>query len=101
MAAIFHNFPINAPLEIVFNSVSTPKGLDIWWSKSSKGIPAPEEVYDLYFGNGYFWVAVVSKYVPNKEFELTMTKADGDWMDTKVGFSLINQNNITYVHFYH
>ncbi|HEV8285694.1 MAG TPA: hypothetical protein VGQ09_15375 [Chitinophagaceae bacterium] len=55
MADIFHYFQINAPLEKVFKSVSTPKGLDIWWSKSSTGKLAIGETYHLSFGPEYNW----------------------------------------------
>jgi len=101
MADLYHYFPINATLEKVFESVATPRGLDIWWSKSSTGKPAIGEIYGLFFGAGYNWEAIVSIFAPNKEFELTMTKADSDWMNSKVGFSLTGKNNITEVHFYH
>jgi uncharacterized protein YndB with AHSA1/START domain len=101
MADIFHYFLINASLEKVFESVSTPKGLDLWWSKSSTGKPAIEETYQLSFGPEYNWSAVVSKYVPTIEFELTIRDAHTDWTNTKVGFSLIDKNSITEVHFYH
>lgn len=101
MADLFHYFPINAPLEKVFESISTPKGLDIWWSKSSTGKPAIGEVYRLFFGADYNWEAVVSKFIPEKEFELTMTKADSDWISSKLGFTLTVNNNVTEVHFYH
>lgn len=30
-----------------------------------------------------------------------LTKAGLDWLNTKVGFSLTNKNNVTEVHFYH
>ncbi len=101
MADIFHYFKINAPLEKVFKSVSTPKGLDIWWSKSSTGKLAIGETYHLSFGPEYNWAAVVSKYVPDNEFELTITDADPDWINSKVGLMLTVKNNVTEVHFYH
>ena len=41
------------------------------------------------------------KYVIDKEFELIITDAHVDWIDTKVGFLLNNKNNVTEVHFYH
>ena len=101
MADIFHYFPINATLEKVFGGISTPKGLDIWWSKSSTGKPAIGETYQLSFGAEYNWAGVVSKNVPNKEFELTITNADHDWTNSKVGFKLTYKNKVTQVHFYH
>ena len=101
MADLFHYFPINAPLEKVYEAVSTPKGLNIWWSKSSVGKPSQGDTYKLSFGPEYNWTAVVSKYVLNKEFELQFTNSDKDWNGSKVGFTLNNRDDITEVHFYH
>jgi uncharacterized protein YndB with AHSA1/START domain len=101
MADIFHSFTINAPIGNVFECISTPKGLDNWWTKSSEGEPGPGETYQLYFGTEYDWRAVVSKYVSNEEFELKITTADPDWIDTRVGFHVNHTNGITAMHFYH
>jgi len=101
MPDIFHHFPINVSSERVFKGIATPKGLETWWTKSSSGKPAILEIFKLFFGDEYDWRAVVSKYIPNKEFELTMTEADADWTHTKIGFSLTDKNGSTQVHFYH
>jgi len=39
MPDIFQLFPINAPARRVFEAVSTPTGLESWWTKSSSGRP--------------------------------------------------------------
>jgi uncharacterized protein YndB with AHSA1/START domain len=101
MPDIFHYFPINAAVEKVFEAISTPKGLDIWWCKETVGKPTTGEMYQLYFGDEYHWQAVVSRCIPNYEFELTMTKSDEDWMNSKVGFSLAGKKEITDIQFYH
>ena len=101
MADIFYYFPINAAIEKVFEKISTPTGLDSWWSKSSKGIAAPGAIYEFYFGPGYNWKAIVSKCVPNESFELQFIESDSDWNNSKVGFTLIDQNETTQVEFYH
>lgn len=101
MADIFHSFIIKASLQNIFEGISTPKGLDSWWTKSSKGIPAPDEMYTLDFGPQYIWTANVSKCTDDKEFELTITEADPDWINTKVGFILNNKNDIAEIKFYH
>ncbi len=44
MADIFHHFLIKAPQQKVFDAVSTPKGLDVWWTKRSSG--EPNEIFD-------------------------------------------------------
>lgn len=35
MADIFYYFPINTSIDKVFEAISTPKGLDKWWTKTS------------------------------------------------------------------
>src|SRR5690242_16617202 len=41
--------------------------------------------YTLWFGPEYDWRAVVSRCVPETEFELELTKADEDWQRTRLG----------------
>ena len=86
MPDIFHDFPIKASSDNVFRAVSTPTGLASWWTNRSNGEPALGEKYELWFGPEYDWRAVVSKYVPDTEFELEMTKSDKDWQGTRFGF---------------
>ena len=101
MADIFHNFTVNALPEKVFEAISTSNGLDNWWTKSSESEPGPGGKYSLYFGAGYNWTAVVTKYVESKTFELQLQQADADWTGTKVGFHLIPKKDMTEVQFYH
>lgn len=101
MPDIHHTFPINASPEKVFEGISSPSGLDAWWSKTSEGSPEIGSAYKLDFGPGYVWKAIVTKANTNNEFELQMTDADADWVDTKIGFSLKDKGNATEVNFYH
>jgi uncharacterized protein YndB with AHSA1/START domain len=98
---IYHDFPIQAPLERVYDAVSTPAGLDAWWTKRSAGRPAEGSEYELGFGPTYDWRARVTRAVPPAEFELHLTKADPDWLDTRVGFHLSSASGMTQVRFYH
>lgn len=101
MADILYQFPINASANQVFEAISSPAGLNSWWAKDSKGKPVTGEIYELGFGPEYAWEAVVSLCIPDKEFEFTLTKADGDWTGSKVGFSLSGNEELTWVEFYH
>jgi len=101
MANIFHQFPINAPLEKVFRAVSTPVELDAWWTKRSSGKAAEGEVYTLWFDPEHDWRAAVSRCVPQTEFELTMTRSEADWGGTRVGFRLDDNKGVTLVRFHH
>lgn len=101
MADILHDFPINAPLEQVFQAVSTPDGLDQWWTMRSRGTPALGSEYELWFGPDYDWRAVISRWSPPTELEFRMTRAAGDWMNTRVGFVLRQDGGATAVRFHH
>jgi uncharacterized protein YndB with AHSA1/START domain len=102
MADILHDFIIRESVEKVFEGISTPAGLNAWWTKKSAGEAAIGTEYELFFGPKYDWRAVVSKCSPGKEFELKMTKSESDWRDTLIGFNLEKMDdNVTQVHFYH
>lgn len=101
MADIFHDFPINAPAQKVFQTVSTPAGLDAWWTKHSSGVPETGSEYDLWFGPEYSWRAVVSQCVAGRVFEFRITRSDDDWQGTLVGFSLDESDGVTQVRFHH
>jgi uncharacterized protein YndB with AHSA1/START domain len=100
MPDIFHDFPIQAPPERVFEAVSTPAGLDCWWTKKSRGRAAAGEEYTLWFGPKYDWRARVTRCVAPSEFELQIVGANEDWNGTRVGFGLQGEQT-TNVHFYH
>jgi len=101
MADIFHTFIIKAPIHNVFEGISSSRGLDNWWTKSSEENAKPGGIYKLDFGPGYIWTAIVTQYKADSEFGLRMTEADPDWLGTKIGFSLSWKDGITHVDFYH
>ena len=101
MPDILQQFPVFAPMEKVFEAVSTPAGLNAWWTQTAAGEPIEGAPYELGFGAGYDWEAVVSMCRPDTEFELTMTTADPDWTGSRVGFSLAEKTNHTVVEFHH
>ncbi len=101
MADIFHHFSINAPAHKVFQGISTPAGLDAWWTKRSSGEPREGAEYELYFGPGFAWRALVSRCIPDSEFEFRMKSTQQDWEDTRVLFSLRENNGVTQVRFTH
>jgi hypothetical protein len=57
--------------------------------------------YELWFGPDYDWRAVVSRCVPNSEFELELVSAHRDWQGTRVGFVLQGKPAETQVRFHH
>lgn len=101
MADILHDFPVRAPRERVYAAVSTPAGLDAWWTQRAAGSPERGAEYELGFGPGYEWRAVVTRCEPGSEFELEMKRADADWTGTRVGFRLEERDGTTHVRFRH
>jgi len=101
MPDILHDFPINASVGRVFQALSTPEGLDCWWTKQSDGKPAEGAEYKLWFGPKYDWRARVTRCIPDSEFELQMIQADDDWIGTRVGFRLEERKGMTWVAFHH
>ncbi len=101
MADIFHQLPIKASPQKVFEMISTPGGLDVWWTKRCVGNPAEGAEYELWFGPAYDWRAVVSRCVPDSEFELVLTRSDADWDGTRVGFALEERDGVTQLRFHH
>ena len=101
MPDILHDFPVFAPTERVFEAVTTPTGLNAWWSKTSSGEPIERAVYELGFGEDHQWRAMVTVARPDAEFELQLIDADDDWQGSRVGFVLSARPDRTAVHFYH
>jgi uncharacterized protein YndB with AHSA1/START domain len=101
MPDILHDFPIRVPPARVFEAVSTPAGLDRWWTARSTGAPGVGFEYQLWFGPEYDWRATVSQCDPPRAFELTVTVAMPDWTGTRVGFQLEERPFGTQVRFWH
>lgn len=92
---------ILVPPNRVFDAVSQPGLLDQWWTLRSSGEPTVGTLYELDFGPNYVWHAVVTNARPGAAFELRLTDADRDWMNTVVGFELSASGTGTQLRFYH
>ena len=101
MAEILHDFVVKAPPDRIFEGVTTPSGLDRWWTKRSAGQAVDGAEYELWFGPQYDWRGTVSRCARNSEFELLIVRADADWTGTRVGFRLEGGAGSTRVRFHH
>jgi uncharacterized protein YndB with AHSA1/START domain len=93
MPDIFHQFPVFAPVSEVFKAVSTPEGLDAWWTLSSKGEPVAGNIYELFFGEGYDWRARVSTCVAGKIIAFSIYDSLPDWENSIVRFELTEESS--------
>ncbi|HYK82465.1 MAG TPA: SRPBCC domain-containing protein [Gemmatimonadales bacterium] len=101
MPDIYHDFPVKVATTRVFRAVSTPADLDQWWTARCAGNAQLGAEYELWFGPTYDWRAKVTRCAPSTDFELQMTRADKEWLGTRVGFHLEAEDGTTQVRFYH
>ena len=101
MPDILNDFPIHAPAHDVFRAISTPEGLDQWWTKRSSGTPTLGAEYELWFGPEDDWRGRVTRTAPDRQFELEIVQADAEWIGTRVGFELADSGGVTQVRFCH
>lgn len=101
MPDILQDFVIKTEPGRIFAAVSTAEGLNQWWTETCAGQPALGGTFELGFGTDYQWSAVVSACRPGVQFELTLTRADTDWIGTRVGFDLSPASGGTQVRFSH
>ena len=102
MADIIQEFTVRTGPPRVFHAMATPQGLTHWWTQSSTGKTQEGAEYQLHFGPDYAWRGLVTRYVPDAAFELEITEAHPDWMNTRVGCELKPEGReSTRVIFYH
>ena len=98
---IHHDLVIKAPIEKVFESITSPSHLINWWPLKCSGIPRVNEEYNFYFTPEYDWYGKVINVAYPNTFHIKMTKSDDDWNPTSFGFDLeVIENNVQ-VHFWH
>jgi uncharacterized protein YndB with AHSA1/START domain len=102
MPDILHRLPIAAPVPRVFEVISTPAGLNEWWTLSSEGEPHVGATYRFDFGPGFDdWRGQVTRVETPHLIEWVMVHADGDWEGTVVAIALAPLGARTILEFAH
>lgn len=102
MPDVLHRLPIRRSADAVFAAVSTPDGLNEWWTLDCDGRAALGAVYRFGFGAGYEdWRGTVTAFDDGRAIEWTMTRADADWHETVVGIRLVPDGDTTILEFSH
>jgi hypothetical protein len=101
MHNIYHDVFIKSEPSVVYDAVSTSRGLNNWWTLKSSGLPSVGEVYNFYFTPEYDWYGEVINADKGVSFYIKMTQADEDWAPTAFGFDLIKVDFGTRVQFWH
>ncbi|WP_410222473.1 SRPBCC family protein [Pedobacter sp.] len=100
MTAILHKLSINAPVEKVYEAITTQKGLSGWWAKQTTAKPELNFINTFTFGNSLTEMKII-QLVPNKKVEWLCINANEEWMNTHISFDLEEKNEKTIVRFSH
>lgn len=101
MANIRHNFAIKAPIQKIYEAITTEQGLKDWWTNDTIAKPEKGHINEFRFGPDYSKKMKISELVvPNK---VTWECLDGDkqWFGTKLTFELLEKENDTLLKFSH
>lgn len=102
MSDILHDFPVAAPRTRVFEAVATPRGLDQWWTLTSKGAAERGAEWEFFFDAQYDWRGKVTRVEADRLIEWEITRADADWSSTRVAIELSDHpGGLTWVRFAH
>lgn len=102
MPDILHDFPVLTTREKAFEAVSTPAGLEKWWTRTAAGEPRVGAEWELFFDTGFDWRARVLALEPDRLIEWEITRADADWMGTRVTIDLTDHpGGLVWVRFAH
>lgn len=99
--SICHDLMIFAPIDTLFNAITSPDSLVNWWPKKCTGSPIKGNIYNFYFGKEYNWFGIVDHIDKYKSFHIKMTDSDPDWDPTTFGFELEKQGQGILVKFFH
>lgn len=101
MPDILIDVPIRAPIDRVFDAISTPAGMDVWWTSTCAGGGEIGAEFRLGFGPQFDWAARVTKLERPSVFQLEMVRSDDDWAQTRVRFELRADRDLTWLQFAH
>jgi uncharacterized protein YndB with AHSA1/START domain len=97
MPNILHRVGIDAPVEKVYETLTTLEGNRAWWDSSAVG-DAKKGGLLTFFKN---WDFKVVETKPNELVKWKCVRGDSDWLDTEIIFQLVHKKGQTFVLFTH
>ena len=99
MTTIYHQVGIKAALRDVYNAIATTDGVSGWWTTTRGN---PEHGGDLEFlFDDISVVAKVTANDPDRYIEWTVGGEQGEWLNTRICFRLVEQDDQVMVNFQH
>lgn len=98
---IFHDLTIQVSPDQIYKGVTSPEGLNSWWTQRATGQPKVGANYQFYFAPEYDWRAKVIRCQANELIYFEMGQSDADWEGTQLRFQLIPKAGSTLTRFEH
>lgn len=101
MAEIRHLLHINAPVDKVYEALTTIDGLSNWWTKQTSGRTEVGGIIQFGFGGGLSTDMKVTGMKKNESVDWECVAGFPDWVGTKIRFTLGTGDGKTKVLFEH
>jgi len=102
MADILHRVGIKSPSTAdTYNALTAIDGLSGWWTNETSGESKVGEMVRFRFGDRGFFDMRVVELDPGKRVLWQVADGPQEWIDTKVGFELKQEDDFTVVLFKH
>jgi uncharacterized protein YndB with AHSA1/START domain len=105
MVDILHRVGVKASLDQVYGALATPEGVAGWWTAETSGDSKVGGMLKLAFTSegkqiGVFHIQVL-ELVPGKRVLWQVMEGPAEWVGTKIGFDLKQEDGFTIVLFKH
>ena len=101
MSDILHRYPVNASAKKVYNAITSPEGLNSWWTLKSEGSPVKGSIYRFFFEEAYDWYASVEDAQQDTLIRWKFSEAEPDWTGTRLEMRLSEKGDWTWIEFAH
>ena len=101
MASIFHQIIIQAEKQVIFDAITTQKGLSSWWIKDCEALPEKGHV-NTFKVEGYPLNKMkITRFKANDKLTWKCIGGDKDWIGTKISFIIKEGNSGNILQFKH
>ena len=101
MAQIAHILHIEAPIDRVFEKITTRSGLQAWWTNEVEGSDTPGGVLKFRFSGNALCDMQVEAQEPPHRLKWQCIDGHSEWIKSVVYFQLKESDGLTRVHFRH
>lgn len=95
MPNIHHALAIWAPIETVYEALTTEKGLSAWWTPGVTTSGTLGSVARFPFGARYFKEMRITDLQPPKQVQWHCVAGADEWIGTEISFNMVGGNRTT------